>query len=136
MADKKLTERQIKFIEAYKGNGTEAARQAGYTGDDNALAVMANKLLRNANILNAIKGRQDISIKPLIADRKRRQEFWASVMEDRSEDMRNRLRASELLGKSEADFTEKIEHSGKLTMAELVAGSIRKEKERKNDKEN
>lgn len=131
MSDKKLTERQIKFIEAYKGNGTEAARQAGYTGDDNALAVMANKLLRNANILSAIKERQGESIKPLIADRKRRQEFWASVMEDSTEDMRNRLRASELLGKSEADFIDKVEHTGRLTLEELVSGAIELENQTK-----
>lgn len=48
----------------------------------------------------------------------------------------DKTKALELLGKHLKLFTDRIEHSGKLTMAELVAGSIRKEKERKNDKEN
>ena len=38
----------------------------------------------------------------------RRQEFWTKVMNDPDEDMKNRLRAAELLGKSEADFLDRI----------------------------
>ena len=121
MSDNKLTEKQLRFINIYNGNGTEAARQAGYTGDDNALAVMSTKLLRNAKISEAIKNRTNKELKPMIADRQKRQEFWASVMEDRAEDMRNRLRASELLGKSDGDFIVKLEHSGGFTLEDLVA---------------
>lgn len=45
---------------------------------------------------------------PKIANRQQRQEFWSSVMNDAEVDLSVRLRASELLGKSEADFTEKV----------------------------
>ncbi len=109
---RKLTARQLKFIEVYEGNGTEAARLAGYSGDDNALGVIAHGLLRNIKIAEAIQKRSTKVLKPLIASREKRQAFWTSVMETETEEMRERLKASELLGRSEADFVEKHEVSG------------------------
>lgn len=55
MADK-LTGKQAKFVDAYIIclNGTEAARRAGYAGDDNVLAVTASENLRNHKIIHAI----------------------------------------------------------------------------------
>jgi hypothetical protein len=41
-----------------------------------------------------------------IANRTQRQAFWSRTMNDPATKMADRLRASELLGKSEADFTE------------------------------
>lgn len=108
----KLTTKQNKFIEIYDGNGTRAARLAGYKGNDNVLGVTANELLRNPKIAQAIKARETKVIKPLIANREQRQEFWTEVMKDQELDMGLRLKASELLGKSEADFLLKHEHSG------------------------
>lgn len=43
-----------------------------------------------------------------VATRQIRQEFWTETMKDNKSNMSDRLRASELLGKSEADFTENI----------------------------
>ncbi len=43
-----------------------------------------------------------------VATRQKRQEFWTKTMKDDKSNMSDRLRASELLGKSEADFTENI----------------------------
>lgn len=131
MKDQKLTQKQLRFIEAYNGNGTEAARLAGYSGDENALGVIAHTLLRNTKIKAEIDKREQKTLKKLIATREERQKFWTEVMKAQHQDMKDRLRASELLGKSEADFVEKVEHSGKLTLAELVAGSYRNEKKEK-----
>lgn len=52
MAKRKLTVKQKLFAEYYAEclNGTQAARLAGYKGNDNAMGVMANKLLRNAKV--------------------------------------------------------------------------------------
>lgn len=104
-----LTPRQKKFCEVFTGNGTEAARIAGYTGNDNVLGKTAHDLLRNPKVSQAIRERQEMEQRPHIAKRMERQAFWTRVMNDRSEDMRNRLKASELLGRSEADFTDKID---------------------------
>jgi hypothetical protein len=62
--------------------------------------------------VRAIKERQAERIRPNILSREQRQEWWSKVVQDQAEEMKNRLKASELLGKSEADFTDKIQHSG------------------------
>lgn len=123
---RKFTARQQKFIDAYQGNGVEAARAAGYQGSYGTLGQTAYELLKNPEIAKAIAERQTKSSNKLIATREERQAFWTTVMLDTVEDMRNRLKASELLGRSNADFTEKIEHSGTLELAE----SLKKARER------
>lgn len=109
----KLTLKQSKFIEAFSGNGTEAARLAGYKGSDNTLAQAARDNLRNPQIADAIKKRENKIVSKLIATRAQRQEFWTEVLNSKFHKMQDRLRASELLGKSEADFTDKLQHTGK-----------------------
>lgn len=55
-----LTGKQQAFVDAYfitHYNGTESARQAGYSGDDNCLAVIAHENLRNTKIRAAIDSR-------------------------------------------------------------------------------
>lgn len=105
-----LTTKQQRFIEAYTGNGTEAARVAGYAGSDAVLSQTAYRMLRKPEIAQAIKARRSKASTSLIATREDRQTFWSEVMNDRTEMMPNRLRAAELLGKSEADFVDRHEH--------------------------
>lgn len=109
----KLTEKQRKFVEAYmgkaNGNATEAARLAGYSGNRVTLEAMGRENLGKPRIAEAIKNRQ--SNDPLVATREERQKFWTDVMNDKAEDMRNRLRASEILGKASGDFIERIDHT-------------------------
>lgn len=52
----KLTGKQARFVDEYIVclNGTEAARRAGYSGDDATLAVAASRMLRNDKISRAI----------------------------------------------------------------------------------
>lgn len=107
----KLTAKQQRFIEAYTGNATEAAKVAGYS--EKSAEKIGRDLLRNPTVAEAIRARESQAIKPLIASRQKRQEFWSMTMQDTAEDMRNRLKASELLGKSEGDFLSKVETTGK-----------------------
>lgn len=107
-----LSAKQLRFIAAYAGNGTEAARQAGYRGSDNTLAQVARENLRHPQIREAIRAREQSELRPLVANRQQRQTFWTRVMTDEEQDVYARLKASELLGRSEADFKEKVEHSG------------------------
>jgi phage terminase small subunit len=120
---RKLTQRQKSFIELYDGNGTDAARRAGYSGSDNTLAQTARDLLRNPHVAEAIEKRNAKALKVDIANRQERQAFWSKSMRDEVLDMRDRLKASELLGKSEADFTEKhqVELLSTLTDEQLKA---------------
>lgn len=125
-----LTPRQQAFVDAYDGNGVTAARKAGYTGSDAALATSASRLLRHAEVSAAIKRRnvvvekarsQAIEQAGRIATRAERQALWTQVMENTKERTIDRLRAAELLGRSEADFTEKVLVQGKMTLEQLVA---------------
>ena len=122
-----FTVKQQRFIMAYEGNGTLAAKVAGYSGNVNTLGVTAYHLLRNPKIVEAIKARSDQTIMPMVADRAQRQVFWTQIMSDDCEDLNTRLKASELLGKSEGDFITKIEHDlSKTTLEMLVTGSAEK----------
>jgi phage terminase small subunit len=107
-ADRPLTANQQKFVDAYSGNATEAARIAGYSHPE----VAGCRLLKNAKIASAIRERQVKEAEPHIATRQDRQKFWTEIMHgrlaDAEPDLRDRLKASELLGKSECDFSEKI----------------------------
>ena len=111
-----LTAKQQAFVEAYAGNATDAARKAGYAGSDDTLAQVGHANLRNLKIAAAIAARGAQASKRRIASREERQAFWTGVMEDAAEEMSARLKASELLGKSEADFLERLQHEGNVTL--------------------
>jgi phage terminase small subunit len=117
---KVLNSRQRKFVNVYTGNATEAARLAGYSGNANTLHVTGHDLLRNPTIKAAIDAREKTMLEPIIATRHNRQMFWTSVMNDKTVDLNVRLKASELLGKSQADFTLKIDASVNVSLAERM----------------
>ena len=123
-----LTVKQQRFVDYYDGNGTQAAEKAGYSTPRQEAA----RLLSNANIQTALKTREDRRRKGHIADREERQAFWTkilrgeetrpvivgtdaegnSIVEDIPMKMSERLKASELLARSEGDFTDKVALSG------------------------
>ena len=107
----KLTTRQRRFVEAYDGNATQAAIAAGYS--EKTARFMGRENLTKPYILAEIKSRETVRCTPLIASRAERQQFWSSVMRDKEQQMRDRLKAAELLGKSEADFVERQEITGR-----------------------
>lgn len=121
--EKPLTTREQKFVEYYSGNAIDAAKKAGYTGTDNTISVTAHRLLRKPKIKDAIRQREKTEKRPHIMNRQERQAFWTKVAQDSNEDMRNRIRASELLGKSEADFTANHNVKGEITIEDLVHGA-------------
>ncbi len=102
-----LTPKQKAFAELYDGNGTEAAIKAGYS--PKTAAFQASRLLKNVNIQNAIKNREQKESRGRIANRQQRQEFWTGIMGNGDVEVKDRLRASELLGKSEGDFIDKVD---------------------------
>lgn len=120
----KLTDLQWRFIEAFMGpaggNATEAARIAGYSGSKQTLWNMGAANLRKPEIIEEIEKRRNAS--PQVATREERQIFWSSIMRgvdpyDKDEGkipMKDRLKASEMLGKTQLDFAEVIVHKGAL----------------------
>ncbi len=111
-----LTLKQQRFVDFYDGNGVAAARKAGYKGNDDTLGHVAKDNLIKPQIHAAIKSREDKRNKPEIANREKRQEFWTDTMNDTEKKDTDRLKASELLGRSEADFTDNVKQSGDLNI--------------------
>ena len=107
---KGLTVKQQRFVEAYVGNATAAAIAAGYS--EKTAPFIGAENLKKPKIIAELKAREVVRCTPLIASRAERQQFWSSVMRDADQQMRDRLKAAELLGKSEADFVERQEVSG------------------------
>jgi len=107
-----LSEKQRLFVDAFKGNATKAAEAAGYKNP----TVVGSQNMHKPEIIQAIRERDDkIQDKIdrsgkqfIIATRKERQEFWSDTMKDEKYDIQQRLKASELLGKSEADFVDRL----------------------------
>ncbi len=104
-----LTVKQRRFVEAYDGNATAAAIVAGYS--QKTARSMGQQLLTKLDIQKAIQAREARRIEETIAGRVERQEFWTKVMRDNDEAIAARLKAAELLGRSEGDFIERRENS-------------------------
>jgi hypothetical protein len=104
---KDYSDKVKRYIAVYDGDVEKAADVAGLSYG------YCRNLMTKCDILKVIEDRNVATNSPLIATRQRRQEFWTETMEDDKGEMKDRLRASELLGKSEADFTEKVDHSSK-----------------------
>ena len=127
MAEEKLTTKQLRFVESYDGNATAAAIAAGYSVK--TACFIGNENLRKPNIIKAIKAREAKKVKPHIASREDRQKFWTETMRDMTADLKNRLRASELLGKSEADFIERIEANINISPKAVLSEAEKRRKE-------
>ena len=114
----KLRPKQQAFVNAYAGNATAAALAAGYS--PKTARSQGQRLLTNDDIKDAIKARETQRLAPTIATRQERQEFWTSVLRNEEEAMKNRLKAAELLGKSEGDFLERVEMDMTLSPAAIL----------------
>lgn len=106
---KNLTTKQANFVRHYlgeaKGVGTKACRLAGYSGNPNTLAGTAYRLLKDPRVREAIRIQKDQRSSGWGLDELR--EFWSGIVADESETSGNRMKASELLGRSLGAFVEK-----------------------------
>ncbi len=109
-----MTPKQRRFVELYNGNATEAAIAAGYS--PKTAYSQGQRLLKNVDIAEAIKAREDKELRHFIANREERQRLWTEIMNDPEMKTSDKLRASELLGRSEGDFIERreVEVSGRI----------------------
>ena len=119
---RRLTLKQQRFVDEYliDGNGARAAAVAGYKGCQDVLKSIACENLTKPYIANAIvlktaeiTKKNDIKIKT----RLERKAFWSKMMDDAAKDS-DKLQASMLLGKSEADFA--LDNAGKDAGLTLV----------------
>ena len=125
-----LNERQQKFCEFYakSGNATEAAIQAGYA--EKSAGGNADKLLKNTKVSTYLAELSKNTRTSAIATITDIKEFWTTELESSEEEMPHRLKASELLVKSEGGFLEKVEHSG-TTVQRVINVNPSKKKDKK-----
>lgn len=117
---KPLSEREHRFVRAYvgpaAGNGTEAARLAGYKGSPKAMGVTAVRLLARASVQQAIARLRQQADRQAAMTLAELQERWARIFAGAEPGsgklaMRDRLKASELLARSMGAFVERREHT-------------------------
>lgn len=104
---KKLSEKQKRFIDYYveTGNATEAAKKAGYRG--NNLNRIGSENLSKLD--GYIKERMKELENERIATADEVLTYLTKVMRDEGLETKDRTKAAELLGKRHALFTEKID---------------------------
>lgn len=106
---RKLTYRQIQFAKLYAGEGTGMASAIAAGCSPKTAAASACMYLKNPEVLRLIHSRESREVRVGIATRKERQEFWTTIMRDPGEELEVRLKASEMLAKSEGDFLVRID---------------------------
>lgn len=123
-----LTPSQERFITEYlvDMSAISAYRRAGYKGNPE----YAWRLLKMPKVKEEVARRSKLFDCSKEDSAKRRRDFWERVMNDESKDMRDRLKASELLGKAGGDFVERVRHEGapfQLLIHQSVAPSNERE---------
>ena len=116
-----LSYRQQKFVDVFDGDIKKAAEIAGLS-----YRYCITKMVKKGAVREAIRNRQLIETGPLIMSRQQRQYMWSKMAQDETKDDMVRLRASELLGKSECDFIERIVVQKEEILTEEDCEAIRK----------
>ena len=111
-----MTDKQELFIKEYliDMNATAAAKRAGYS--EKTAYSIGQENLNKPEIKQVIQEELENRKSALIATREQRQKLWTEIMYDTEQSTRDRLRASELLGKSCGDFIERIETKGEAVL--------------------
>lgn len=115
---RELTHQQDIFVSAYDGRCDPAAKKAKLS------TSYCYELLKKPHIIEAIRKRSEkgqVKKALVIASREQRQAFWTGIMFDTKVEYPYRLKASELLGRSEADFIERHKHDIGGSLMQIVA---------------
>jgi phage terminase small subunit len=110
----KLTDVQKAFVLAWDGDLSTSAHKAGVPVREARLWLASDWFLREIEKRNDKELRLAVQtriqgITDLIADRVSVQQMWTKVMLDPTQKAADRLKASELLAKSQGQFVEKIQ---------------------------
>jgi phage terminase small subunit len=98
------------------GNATESYKRAGYSAsNDNIAGVESHKLLKNPKVFHYIEERNKQLESDRIADMEEVKQFWTLTMRSGEADLKDRLKASEYIAKTNAAFIEKQQITGEMT---------------------
>ena len=133
-----LTLKQGLFAEAYlgaaRGNGLQAARIAGYRGTDATLRAVASENLTKANIASYVQKRVDDVA--MSADEVLRELARIARMDSehllRAKQLKDKVRALELLGRHHKLFVDRVETTlSEQEMAAAIEEAFEHEVERR-----
>lgn len=115
LIERKLTPKQQTFADEYiiSGNAFKSAVKAGYSVNYAKGNVV--KLLENVSVKKYLEERNKQIESEKIADMIEVKEFWTETMRNELFEQKDRLKASELIAKTNGAFIEKVEHSGEIT---------------------
>ena len=112
----KLTPKQQKFADYYitTGNATESAIKAGYS--KNTAKQIGAENLTKPYLQEYIKKRNEKLDSERIADMQEVRELWSRIIRSQVEgaELRDILKASEYIAKTNGAFLDKVEHKGDL----------------------
>jgi phage terminase small subunit len=105
-----MDERQKKFADLYiqTGNASESYQRAGYKAKGNAAEAAASRLLRNVKVIEYIAERNKQLESARIADMEEVKQFWTKTMRDKNTEVKDRLKASEYIAKTNAAFIDTV----------------------------
>ena len=124
---KGLTIREKQVVEAYDGFTPyrEIGAKLGISGE-NVSVIMCRP-----HVIKAIQEREVTNdlFKPLIASREELQVFWTTIMRDEENGLKDRMKASEYLGKSFGMFVDKVEQKNTVSFEDMLKALDRPTKE-------
>lgn len=117
----KLTPKQKAFADLYiqSGNASQAAISAGYS--KKTATCIGYENLTKPYIADYIKKQNKVIESKRIANMKEVKEFWTNVLRSDENDVKDRLKASELIAKTNGAFLDKTEFSGSV---DIGAGKL------------
>ena len=126
----KLTPKQQKFADYYiaSGNATESYKKAGYKNFKSS-GVEANKTLNSPNVKKYIEEKNKSIESERIADMKEVKEFWTNSMRSDQVELKDRLKASEYIAKTNGAFLDKVEHSGDIVTKINIVPAKKRDKD-------
>lgn len=103
--------RRMRFAEYYvaSSNGTESAIKAGYS--KKTAYSQANRLLKNVEVQNYIKGLESKERDKRILDARERKVILSDIAKDEINDPQCRIKAIDTLNKMTGEYTTKVEAS-------------------------
>lgn len=139
----KINAKTRDFVKYYRGDVIDALKAAGYSGSDSYLKSLGRSLLKQPEVISMIQEHAKYVQSKFrnIAQKEEIQSFLTNTM--RNEDtewkkeidalgmvkeqtnisMPNRLKAAELLGKTQAIFIDRLDVEGKITLTDIVRKS-------------
>lgn len=132
MSKSKLTPKQKAFCVEYikSGNATQSYMAVYNVKNENTAAVNATRMLRNAKVIDYLQKYANKLDQKRIASIEEVQEWWTKIFTGKVKvaDIKDRLKASELLVKSRGGFLEKVSLTNENDIKEIKISFVDKSK--------